>query len=103
MSSAWVKPVSRNGHPDREPESIGERGRLALTVIWCSFLSASAATMVFFAFVDPSPVVAVLKPTGALPGRTELYSLGFLFFFGVCLLSAALTVWLIKPQTRDKP
>jgi len=98
-----VKPVSLNGHPDREPEPSGQRGRLALTVIWCSFLSASAATMVFFAFVDPSPVIAVLKPTGALPGRTELYSLGFLFFFGVCALSASLTAWLIAPRAPEGP
>lgn len=98
-----MRPVSSSERPDREREPIGERSRVALTVMWCAFLAASAATMVFFAFVDPSPVIAVLKPTGALPGRTELYSLGFLFFFGVCALSASLTAWLIAPRAPEGP
>ena len=52
--------------------------RASLTALWCSFLAASLATLVFFAFVDPAPAVALLQPTLAAPGRTALYSLGFL-------------------------
>jgi hypothetical protein len=74
--------VSHKSNPDTDngiqQGELGLRGRLAFTVAWCSFLSASIATLVFFAFVDPAPIVAVLQPTGALPGRTALYSLGFL-------------------------
>ena len=72
-------------------------GRAWLTALWCSFLSAGLATMLFFAFVDPAPVVALLQPTGAAPGRTALYSLGFLFFWGFCALAAGLTAWLMRP------
>jgi hypothetical protein len=90
-------------HPDLDDAPLGERSRIALTVMWCAFLTASVATMLFFAFVDPSPVIAVLKPTGVLPGRTELYSLGFLFFFGICALSASLTAWLIRPRHIETP
>jgi hypothetical protein len=96
-----VKLVSPNARPDRDGSSLNGRTRTTLTVAWCAFLSASVSTMVFFAFVDPSPVVAVLKPTGTLPDRTALYSLGFLFFFGVCALAASLTAWLINSHPRD--
>ena len=80
---------------DTTPQ-IGPRGRTLLTVIWCAFLAASVATLVFFAFVDPAPVIAVLQPTAIVPDRTALYSLGFLFFFAVCGLASALTAWLLK-------
>jgi len=76
---------------------IGPRSRRALTIIWCAFLAASVATMLFFAFVDPAPVVALLRPTAVIPDPTTLYSLGFLFFFAVCGLASALTAWLLSP------
>jgi hypothetical protein len=72
-------------------------GRRTLTVLWCAFLAASVATMLFFAFVDPSPVVALLRPTAVIPDPTTLYSVGFLFFFSVCTLAAGLTAWLLTP------
>lgn len=57
--------------------------------------------MVFFAFVDPTPAVAVLKPTDALPERTELYSVGFLFFWLICALASTLTAWLLTPSRTN--
>jgi hypothetical protein len=54
--------------------------------------------MVFFAFVDPAPVVAVLVPTTVIPDRLTLYSLGFLFFWLSCALAAGLTAWLLTPS-----
>lgn len=90
-----------------EPRGTGvelaPRSRLSLVVLWCSFLSASIATTVFFAFVDPAPIIAVLTPTGALPGRTALYSLGFLFFWLVCALASALTAWLVSTPPSMPP
>jgi hypothetical protein len=82
-----------------ETPGIGLRGRLALTVMWCAFLAASVATLLFFAFVDPAPVVALLRPTAAVPDRTALYSVGFLFFFMVCGLASTLTAWLLSPPS----
>ena len=82
------------------PPSLGEHGRLGLTVMWCSFLSAGVATMVFFAFVDPGLLVAMLKPTTLIPGRTGLYSLGFFFFWAVCALASWLTASLLRPTRR---
>ena len=89
--------------PDRDglpggatPDGVGPRGRVWLTALWCSFLAAALATMFFFAFVDPTPVVALLQPTVDAPSRTALYSLGFLFFWTFCALAAGLTAWLMR-------
>lgn len=90
--------------PDPTSPSVSGIGRAAagrvwLTVVWCSFLAAGLATVLFFAFVDPSPVVALLQPTGDAPGRTALYSIGFFFFWTFCALAAALTAWLLRSPT----
>lgn len=81
---------------------LGGFGRSALTVAWCSFLAASVATMVFFAFVDPSPIASLFAPTALAPSRTALYSLGFFFFWAVCAAAAALTAWMLSSHP-DKP
>ena len=57
--------------------------------------------MVFFAFVDPTPIVALLTPTAAIPTRTALYSVGFFFFWAICALAASLTAWLMSKPSDD--
>ena len=37
--------------------ALGPLTRVVLTVVWCAFLAAALATMVFFAGVDPAAVV----------------------------------------------
>lgn len=81
-----------NAHPE-----LSRRTRSVFTAAWASFLAASVTTMVFFAFVDPSPLVAVLTPTAIIPDRMTLYSLGFLFFWCSCALAAGLAAWLLTP------
>lgn len=97
--------MSPNSATPEKPAStteLSDSKRIALMVAWCSFLAASIASMLFFAFVDPSPIVALLQPTSALPGRTALYSIGFLFFWIVCALSAALTASLLSTQPKRR-
>ena len=99
MSSASVTgPVSQPPPHAEAPSCDGAEpaSRPWLTALWCSFLAAALATMLFFAFVDPSPVVALLQPTLDAPGRTALYSLGFFFFWTFCALAAGLTAWLLR-------
>ena len=62
--------------------------RVFFTVAWCSFLVASVATVVCFAFVDPAPFADL--------SRTASYSFGFLFFWVVCGVSAAVTAWMLN-------
>ncbi len=76
---------------------LSQSMRRVFTAAWASFLAASVTTMVFFAFVDPSPLVAVLTPTAIIPDRMTLYSLGFLFFWCSCALAAGLAAWLLTP------
>jgi len=72
---------------------LDPRRRRWLTVLWCSFLTASVATMLFFAFVDPA---ADFGGT-----RTAAYSAGFLFFWLICAIASAMTAWLMTPSRSD--
>ena len=84
--------------PHKPAGELSPCSRCIATAAWTSFLAAAVTTMVFFAFVDPSPVVAVLVPTTVIPDRLTLYSLGFLFFWLSCALAAGLTAWLLTPS-----
>ena len=98
--------------------ALGPRTRVVLTVVWCAFLAAALATMVFFAGVDPAAVVhsggasvngggasvngGGASVNGGVAGdRTMLYSLGFLFLWATSALAAALTAWLIVGRAPD--
>ena len=71
--------------------------------LWPSFLAASLATMFFFAFVDPS-VFAEGAVTPHWPeGRMAGYALGFFFFWAICTLSSALTLYLARTATPRRP
>lgn len=97
------------GDPREDEEAAHEltrRQRDVFVVGWCSFLSAAAATMVFFAFVDPLALADITEPP--LPvDRMSGYALGFFFFWSLAAVSAALTVYLIRtrhghPPPRDR-
>jgi hypothetical protein len=64
-------------------------------VLWPSFLAASFATMLFFAYVDPellghatSPALEVSRMTG--------YGIGFFFFWLITMVSSAISVYLLQ-------
>jgi hypothetical protein len=62
-------------------------------VSWCSFLVASAATTVVFAFVDPEAVEVAGAP-GWFRDRLTVYALGFFFFWFVAAAAASLTLYM---------
>jgi hypothetical protein len=72
--------------------------RLFFTISWSSFLSAAVATMVCFALVDPEPIAAQFAAPGSVIGRTTVYSFGFLFFWAVSALAAAVAAWMLAPR-----
>ena len=84
--------VTEQQHWDWRRRSIAE-------VLWPSFLAAAVATMVFFAMVDPIGLTHSLVFPAEL-SETAVYSFGFFFFWGVTLLSSALTTWLIRTERR---
>lgn len=86
----------------------GVRGLDVALVLWPSFLAACAASLLFFAAVDP----ALLRDAGPrlFSGleREAGYALGFLFFWLTGALASALSIYLIRtarsaPRTASLP
>jgi len=66
--------------------------RRALWVIWPAFLVAAAAETVFFAVFDPFDLHFFGTPLAL--SREAMYTLGFFGFWGVGIVSSALTAFL---------
>ena len=67
--------------------------------LWPSFLTACAASIVFFANVDPATLNMQTLPGWELSRMTG-YSIGFLMFWGVGLCSSMMT-FLLTDGKRD--
>jgi hypothetical protein len=88
---------------DDEPaHELNRCQRDCFVVGWCSFLVAAAATMVFFAFVDPLALGDVTEPPLNVSRMTG-YAIGFFFFWVLAAGSAALTVYLIRTRHGHPP
>lgn len=93
------------GHID-EPEGtrppVWRRSKRDLAnVVWISFLTASVATMVFFAMVDPE-VLSGYNTLGWHISRQTGYAFGF---FGLWLLTGItsfLSVYLVRTERRAR-
>jgi hypothetical protein len=71
------------------------RARTVGVVVWCSFLAASGATMVLFAFLDPSALGRGEVPEWWM-SRHTVYALGFFFFWLIAACSAALATYMAR-------
>ncbi len=80
-----------------EPERRGWGVDVGL-VLWPSFLAACAASLLFFAAVDP----ALLRDAGprlfADLDREAGYAVGFIFFWVIGAIASALSVYLIRTE-----
>jgi hypothetical protein len=63
-------------------------------VLWPSFLAASIATMLFFAFVDPALLGHTATPAVDISRMTG-YGIGFFFFWLITTISSAASVYLV--------
>ncbi len=93
--------------PDEEeaPEQL-PWSRLAqdmAVTLWPSFLAASVATMFFFAFFDPGVFGEGAMPPRWLTHRMAGYAVGFFFFWAICTLSSALTLYLVRTAREQRP
>ena len=75
--------------------------KLALVVLWPSFMVAIIAEGFFFSLFDPTDLLLVgghvdLNPMAA-------YTLGFLFFWTFCSLAAMLSCYLIRTEEGQLP
>lgn len=66
-------------------------------VAWISFLTASVATMVFFAIFDPVDLAGLLD---ADIGRDPGYAMGFFFFWVVTASCSGVTAWLVRTAPK---
>jgi hypothetical protein len=87
---------------ERTGRELSRRQRDVAVVGWCSFLVAAAGTMVFFAWIDPLALAEITEPPLAVDRMTG-YALGFFFFWGLAMLAAALTVYLIRTRHGHPP
>jgi len=62
---------------------------------WISFLTASAFTMLFFAFVDPLVIVDAVN-VEAIESRNAGYAIGFFFLWANCWVGGWLTLRLVR-------
>jgi len=82
--------------PEALPQWSRQKRDLA-TTLWCSFLVASATTMVFFAFVDPVDISLVTTPPLDVNPMAG-YAIGFFFFWLATAAASALTVFMIRTR-----
>ena len=69
--------------------------QVAAAILWPSFLSASLATMLFFALVDPALLHESTEPPVEVT-RIQGYGIGFFFFWFVTTSASALTAYLLR-------
>ena len=72
-----------------------------VSVMWPSFLTASAATIIFFTLFDPTELALI----GGFPNltRTGGYTIGFFCFWLLTSISCALTCYFRRPTHRHNP
>ncbi len=70
----------------------GSFARRMMWVLWPSFLMAAVAETLFFTVFDPVDL-HVFGATLEL-SRQAIYTIGFFMFWGLCVASSALTVFL---------
>ncbi|MBS1200031.1 MAG: putative transrane protein [Proteobacteria bacterium] len=95
--------VDDPGEADPGPVAWSQLAQDMAVTLWPSFLAASVATMFFFAFFDPSVFGEGAMPPNWLTHKMAGYAVGFFFFWAICTLSSALTLYLVRtarPQPR---
>lgn len=75
--------------------------RLAMSILWPSFLVAILAEGFFFSMFDPADLMMVgghvdLKPTA-------VYTIGFFFFWVFCALASMLSCYLLRTEEGQPP
>jgi hypothetical protein len=90
--------------PDEAPEVHWSHLREDVAVVlWCSFLVASVATMLFYAFVDPRELSEILSHPWWLPNVMTTYALGFFGFWFIAAAAAGLTAYMLDTSHEHFP
>src|SRR5215831_18305522 len=92
----------RSKLPTDDPSNWSHRRQELSVVAWVSFLTASVATMVFFAVFDPLLLADDDNPPFWLANRMTGYALGFFFFWIVSFGAAFITAHLLDTPPPKK-
>lgn len=83
--------------PDRD---LSPRAQGIGVIVWCSFLTAGAATMVAFAILDPHLLAQDSMPAWWTT-RLAVYAIGFFFFWAIAASASALTLYMLSTRSRQ--
>lgn len=72
--------------------------RSMIWILWPAFVAAAIVEFAFFAVADPQQLYWMGEPVKFSASST--YSLGFLFFWMICIGSSVLTYLLLPPRIR---
>jgi hypothetical protein len=91
-----------SSHTEGEaPRVWRKKQRDIANILWISFLTASVATMVFFASVDPE-VLSGNNTLGWEISRQSGYALGFFGFWALTGVTGLLCVLLVRTERRAR-
>lgn len=69
-----------------------------INILWQSFMTAVLGELVFFVFIDPQELYLMGEPVHWSP--MAVYSVGFLMFWSLTALTAALAVFMQMPGSE---
>ena len=75
--------------------------KLAMTVLWPSFLTAAMADGLFFSLFDPADLMRVRGHVEWPP--IAAYTVGFFFFWSFGALASMLSLYLIRTENPAQP
>lgn len=75
--------------------------RLAMSVLWPSFLSAIMAEGFFFSLFDPADLM-MIGGQSDLPAIAA-YTIGFFFFWAFCAIASMISLYLIRTEAPSQP
>lgn len=75
--------------------------RLAMSVLWPSFLSAIMAEGFFFSFFDPADLMMI----GGQPELPPIaaYTIGFFFFWAFSAIASMISLYLTRTEATSQP
>jgi hypothetical protein len=75
--------------------------KLAMAVLWPSFLVAAMADGFFFSVFDPADLL-IVGGHGELPA-IAVYTIGFFFFWSFGALASMLSIYLLRTESPSQP
>lgn len=73
--------------------------KLAMWVLWPSFLAAGLAEMAVFSILDPDELVVFGRHVNA--SREAIYSIGFFLLWAICALSSIITLSVLPGRPSE--